>query len=188
MRHAILSLAAAALLTACGGAVRPDATPSEPLQFEGDSYLPAGHDSAGTRIAEVFLRAGDPAERFARRITIAELDGASGARGVARGVLQLAKLRSPGLKTESFAAEGREEHDVTVSFILLTDDQQAIEVHVVRFVDLIAPRVREYHFVMRRYTNGADPDAVLAEMLPEIDAALPRWVARLNQFDRAPRP
>jgi len=174
-------------LAGCGGAaVKPDAAPAR-IPFDGDLYASAARESASGRDAEHFLRDGDPAERFAKRLTIAEFDASGGAKGVAQGVVQLARLRTPGLLPETFAAEGNEQHDISVSWVVLTDDNSAVEYHAARFVDLAPPRVREYHFIWRRYTNGADPDAVLGEMQPQIDSLLPRWVGRLNGLDRAPQ-
>lgn len=182
-RSILLALA----LLAAGAGAAPAA-----LVFDGEAYRAVAREDDPARIAEHFVREGESAERFSRRLTIADQPKAAGAKAVASGVVAFARLRTPGIAPETFAAEGAEERDVTVTWYALTDDDAAVEFHAARFVTLTDRRgrskgVREYHLVAREYTNGRDPDAALAEFVPPVAALAGGWVEALQHLERAPK-
>jgi hypothetical protein len=180
------------LLAASVAATAAGAAPDE-VQFEGERYLAAGYEQDATRVAEHFVRETESLERYSRRVTVAEQPKATSVRQLGLGVIRIAKLRTPGLEPEVFAAEGAEDRDLTVTWIALTDDSAAVEFNATRFVALLDKKgatkgVREYHFVSREYTNGRHPDQVLASFAPVIANFSDRWVEELQRFDRAPAP
>jgi len=177
----VLALVAPAALAAAG-----------PMVFDGDEYFPAALESDPERTAEHFLRKGETAERFSRRLTIADQPQATGVKQIGIGVVRFAKLRTPGLDPATFAAEGAEDRDLTVTWFMLSDDGTAVEFHAARFLTLTDKRgrasgVREYHLVAREYLNGREPDATLAAIVPVVVGFAPGWVEDLQHLDRAPR-
>ena len=46
--------------------------------------------------------------------------------------------------------------------------------------------MREYHFTVRRYTNGLPPDAALGALRGASEPNTLRWVELLSALDRAP--
>lgn len=184
LRPLLLALCAGLALAAPAGA------PVE-IVFDGERYLSAGVERDETRVAEHFVREIESLARYSRRVTVAEQPKAQSVRQLGLGVVRIAKLRSPGLEPEVFAAEGDEDRDLTVAWIALTDDDAAVEYHATRFVALFdkkgAPKgVREYHYVAREYTNGRHPDQVLTSFAPVISNFSDRWVEALQHLDRAP--
>lgn len=179
------------LLALAGGlALAADAAPAE-VDFDGERYLAVAVERDEARVAEHFLREGEKLERYSRRLTIADQPKATSVRQVGLGVVQIAKLRTPGFEPGTFAAEGAEDRDLTVTWFALTDDGAAVEFHVARFVALrdrsgATKGVREYHFVAREYTNGNHPDQVLAEFAPVVAGFADRWIDGLQPLDQAP--
>lgn len=176
------SLALLALLFAAAASAGEPAS----VKFEGEDYRFAARETDAARIAEHYLRGDETLERFSRRLTIADQLKAANAKTVALGVIGIAKLRTPGLAPESFAAEDRPEHDISVAWYSLTDDNAAVERHLARFVDLKGGGVREYHFTVRRYLNGQTPDAAFAALRNAVDKATLERVEALAALDRAP--
>lgn len=181
------------LLLALGSGVALAASAGAPveLQFDGERFLAAGIERDETRVAEHFVREIESLARYSRRVTVAEQPKAQSVRQLGLGVVRIAKLRTPGLEPEVYAAEGAEDRDLTVTWIALTDDNAAVEYHATRFVALfdkqgVAKGVREYHYVAREYTNGRHPDQVLTAFAPVISGFSDRWVQALQLLDRAP--
>lgn len=182
----MLALAGAALSGVAAGG------PPAEIAFDGDRYVSVARAQDPERIAEVFVRTGETAERFSRSLTIADQPKSTSVKQIGLGVVRIAKLRTPGLEAATFAAEGAEDRDLTVTWFVLTDDGTAVEFHAARFVALTDKRgrskgVREYHMVAREYTNERAPDAVLAMLVPVVVGFAPRWVEELQRLDRAPQ-
>lgn len=188
------SLRSAALLLASGfgaGALADAAPSAAELRFDGDIYLAAGQESDASRIAEHFIRAGETLERYSRRLTIADQPEATSVKQLGLGIIAITKLRTPGLETSTFAAEGDEDRDLTMTWFALADDNSSVEFHAARFVALRDAKgasrgVREYHFVSREYTNGRHPDEVFSLLAPVVAGFADRWVDELQTFNRAP--
>lgn len=175
-----------------GLAASASAGAPEAISFDGERFLSAGVESDDARVAEHFVREVESLARYSRRVTIAEQPKARSVRQLGLGVVRIAKLRTPGLEPEVFAAEGGEDRNLTVTWIALTDDGSAVEYNATRFVALLDPKgattgVREYQFVAREYTNGRHPDQVLNSFAPVIAGFSERWVDELQRLDRAPR-
>ena len=161
------------------------ATPA-PIAFDGEDYAFVSREVDAARIAENYLRSDETLARFSRRLTVADQPQVAGAKAVALGVMNIAKLRTPGIEPETFVAEGAEDHDISVAWFDLTDDNSAVEYHAVRFVDLAGGGVREYHFTVRRYTNGLPPDEALGALRGASEPNTLRWIELLSALDRAP--
>lgn len=170
---------------ALGAAAAEPAVPAD-IEFDGDAYRFAAREAAEARIAEHYLRADETLERFSRRLTVADQPQATSAKAVALGVMNIAKLRTPGIAPDSFVAEGTEERDLSVAWYDLTDDNSAVEYHVARFVSLAGGGVREYHLTVRRYTNGNPPDAALGALRRAHEPGTLRDVELLAALERAP--
>jgi len=184
-------LRALLFVSATSLALGASAAEIDEVKFDGERYLGAGYEQDEARIAEHFVRQTESMTRYSRRVTIAEQPKATSVKQLGLGVIRIAKLRTPGLEPEVFAAEGAEDRDLTVTWIALTDDNTAVDFYATRFVALkdksgASKGVREYHFTSREYANGRHPDQVLASFLPVIASFSERWVEELQRFDRAP--
>lgn len=157
------------------------------IDFDGDSYAFVAREVDAARIAEDYLRADETPARFSRRLTIADQPKATGAKAVALGVVNIAKLRTPGIAPETFVAEGAEDKDVSVAWFDLLDDGSAVDYHAARFVDIKGGGVREYHFTLRRYTNGLPPDEALGALRGAAEPSTLRWVEMLSALSRGPQ-
>lgn len=185
MRALLVSLSLLAALALAAPAA-PGPTPAG-LAFDDEDYRFVAREVDPARVAEHYLRAGETLERFSRRLTIADLPTAASAKAVALGVVNIAKQRTPGIAPDTFVAEGTQEKDVSVAWFDLLDDGSAVEYHAARFVDLPSGGVREYHFTVRRYTNGLPPDPALGALRGASEPHTLRWVELLSALDRAPK-
>jgi hypothetical protein len=182
----IRSLALALLLAAAPLAAAAPAPVPADLTFDGDSYKFAAREADEARVAEHYLRKGETMARFSRRLTVADQLQATSAKAVALGVLNLARMRTPGIKPDTFASESAPESDISVAWYDLLDDNSAVEYHVARFVDREGGGVREYHLTVRRYTNGQPTDAVFGPLRGQTEPGTLFDVERLAKLDRAP--
>ena len=169
-----------------GGPGGAHAAPPADLSFDGDTYHFATREIDEVRIAEHYMREGDAQARFSRRLTVADQIKATSAKAVALGVLNLARMRTPGIAPDSFAAENAHDKDISVAWYDLTDDGSAVEYHVARFVDIKTGGVREYHLTVRHYTNGQKPDDALGALRGQTEPGTLHDVEMLSTFDRAP--
>lgn len=168
----------------------PATTPAS-IRFDSETYFAVSHEQDASRVAEHFVRAGESPDRYSRRFTVADQTKATSVKQIGLGIIAITKLRTPGLETATFAAEGAEDRDLTVTWFTLTDDGIAVEFNAARFVALRDAKgattgVREYHFVAREYTNGRHPDQVFASLAPVVGGFADRWVDELQTFERAP--
>lgn len=186
MRTLLLSLSLLApLAVAAPAAVEPGPAPAA-IAFDDDVYGFVSREADPARIAEHYLRTDETLERFSRRLTIADQPQAASAKAVALGVVNIAKLRTPGIAPETFVAEGTQEKDISVAWYDLLDDGSAVEYHAARFVDLAGGGVREYHYTVRQYANGQRPDTVLGALRGATERHTLRRVEMLSLLDRAP--
>ncbi len=189
--HLVLALVYAAVLAAAAppwGATASAAEPPTPaaIVFDAEDFLFVSREVDAARIAEHYLRADETLARFSRRLTVADQPKAASAKAVALGVVNIAKMRTPGIAADTFVAEGSQERDLSVAWFDLTDDGAAVEFHVARFVDREGGGVREYHFAVRRYTNGVPADAALGTLHTAVEPVTLGWVELLSTLDRAP--
>jgi hypothetical protein len=176
-----LHLAALLLLAASASAAAP-----EPIAIDGAAFVPAAVEANDVALRNVYLREGETPERWSRQVRISDLKQAAGAAALARTAASLARMRAPAMGADSFSPEGREQSDITVAWLQVNDANDAVDYHVVRYVDADSG-VREYALVVRRYLNNRPLNAVLDDFGPFCVANLPTWVETLATLDRAPQ-
>lgn len=175
-------LLAALLLVA---ASVPAAAP-EPIAIEGAVFAPAVVEANDVALRNVYLREGETLERWSRQVRVSDLKQAAGAATLARAAASLARMRAPAMGADTFAPEGREQSDITVAWLQVNDANDAVDYHIVRYVDA-GSGVREYALVVRRYLNNRPLGAVLEDFGPFCVANLSNWVTALAALDRAPQ-
>lgn len=169
------------LLLACA----PFGASADGLSFDGEPYMVAEvqRDEAGLR--NYFLREGETMQRWSRMLRVTDILTGDKAETLARSAASLARMRAPGMPADTFSPEGREESDITVAWLQVADGDEALEYHVVRYVDR-GKQTREYGFIIRRYLNGEPVARAMESLGPFAVSNLSAWVAELSRLDRAP--
>jgi hypothetical protein len=156
------------------------------LEFDDNTYALAKVEQDKVGLRNLFLREGESLTRYSRLVRISDLSGAPRVADLARSAAAMARLRAPNMGAETFAPEGREAADVTVAWLQVSDADDALEYHVVRYV--AGPRsTREYAFIVRQYLNGQNVSQALETFGPFAVGNLGSWVADVGALDLAPR-